>query len=85
MLDLIKNEPFYFTPGTNFKYSNTNTIIAGMIIEKITGNAVGSEIQHRILDKLNLTNTIYPYDYRIPGSFIHGYGWGFETNMDFSS
>ncbi|MCX6239573.1 MAG: serine hydrolase [Bacteroidia bacterium] len=80
MIDLIKNEPFYFTPGTNFKYSNTNTIIAGMIIEKITGNAVGAEIQHRILDKLNLTNTIYPSDNRIPDSFIHGYGWGFETN-----
>jgi len=62
MIGLVKTEPFYFSPGTNFKYSNTNTIMAGIIVEKITGNPIATEIQRRILDPLHLTNTIYPSD-----------------------
>ncbi len=75
MIDLVKTEPFYFNPGTAFKYSNTNTIIIGKIIEDITGNLISSEIQQRILDPLHLTNTIYPAGLEISGAFVHGYGW----------
>ncbi|MFH0895681.1 MAG: serine hydrolase domain-containing protein, partial [Bacteroidota bacterium] len=57
------------------QYSNTNTIIAGQIVEQITGIPVAAEIQHRILDPLHLVNTIYPTNPVIPGAFVHGYGW----------
>jgi len=80
LIDLVKTEPFYFSPGTNFEYSNTNTIIAGKIIEQITGNSAATEIQRRILNPLHLTNTLYPSDNILPGSFVHGYGWGWESD-----
>jgi D-alanyl-D-alanine carboxypeptidase len=83
LMYLIKDEPFSFTPGTEFKYSNTNTIVAGMIVEQITGNSIKTEIQNRILDRLELANTSYPSDTAIIGSFSHGYdfGWGSDPNV----
>ena len=82
LIDLVKTYPFYFSPGTNFEYSNTNTIIAGKIVEQITGNPVVSEIQRRVLASLDLVNTIYPADNIIPGHFIHGYGWSDTDTTD---
>jgi D-alanyl-D-alanine carboxypeptidase len=80
MIGLAKAEPFYFPPGTNFYYSNTNTIIAGRIVEQITGKPIAEEIRQRVFDPLHLSNTIYPPDNKIPLPFIHGYGWGWESD-----
>ncbi len=68
----IEEKP-YFEPGAGFHYSNTNTVILGMIIEQITGNAVGDEINTRIIKKLGLKDTIFPTTSEIPGNHIHGY------------
>ncbi|MCX6286483.1 MAG: serine hydrolase [Bacteroidetes bacterium] len=84
LIDLVKTEPFYFSPGMGFYYSNTNTIIAGKIIEQLTGNSVASEIQRRIFASLNLLNTIYPSNNIMPANFIHGYGWSEEDTTDVS-
>ncbi len=65
---------YYFSPGTGFHYSNTNTIIIGMIIEKLTGNTLENEIQTRILDILNLKNTYMAADTALTGDYAHGYG-----------
>ncbi|MCX6283742.1 MAG: serine hydrolase [Bacteroidetes bacterium] len=84
LIDLVKTEPFYFSPGKGFYYSNTNTIIAGKIIEQRTGNSVASEIQRRIFASLNFFHTIYPADHIMPANFIHGYGWSEEDTTDVS-
>lgn len=50
-------------PTTGWDYSNTNYILAGMIIEKATGRSYASEIQSRFLgDRLGLTSTYYSPD-----------------------
>lgn len=84
MIDLVRDEPYYFSPGTDFKYSNTNTILAGAIIQQITGNPAATEIRQRILDPLNLKNTHYPDNPVLPVPFVHGYGWGDEDSTDVS-
>ncbi len=42
------------------KYSNTNYILLGMIIEAITGNSLEHELQSRITDPLQLDSTYLP-------------------------
>jgi D-alanyl-D-alanine carboxypeptidase len=74
-LDIAKSQPYSFPPGSSYEYSNTNTIMAGMIIEKITGHSVAYEIKKRIIEKLNLNNTYYPDDNLFWGQHSHGYGW----------
>ncbi|QEU94360.1 serine hydrolase domain-containing protein [Streptomyces kanamyceticus] len=49
-----------FEPGTEWKYSNTNYILAGMIIKKVTGNAYGDEIRRRVINPLHLNATTVP-------------------------
>ncbi|MET8954408.1 serine hydrolase domain-containing protein [Streptomyces sp. NPDC004533] len=64
----------YFAPGTAGHYSNTNYIVLGMLIEKVTGNTPEHEITHRILGPLELHHTSFPGNsVRIPGPHAHGY------------
>lgn len=49
-----------FAPGTSWKYSNTNYVLAGMVIQKVTGRSYGEEVRHRIIDPLHLTATSVP-------------------------
>jgi len=60
-------------PGQGYDYNNTNYVLLGMIIEKITGNPVSTEITNRIIDKLGLANTNFPMTAVMPVPFMHGY------------
>jgi len=64
----------YFEPGKGWHYSNTNTTLLGMIIEKITGNSLPHEIKTRITDKLGMKNTDFAEIPEIWGSHPEGYG-----------
>ncbi|MGA5136700.1 serine hydrolase domain-containing protein [Streptomyces azureus] len=55
----MANEP-YFAPGSSFRYSNTNYLLAARVIEKATGNDYGDEIERRIIAPLHLTSTSVP-------------------------
>lgn len=64
----------YFEPGKGWHYSNTNTTLLGMIIEKITGNKLPEEIKTRITDKLGMKQTDFPDVPEIWGPHPEGYG-----------
>ncbi|WP_206307550.1 serine hydrolase domain-containing protein [Streptomyces sp. H23] len=49
-----------FAPGTDWKYSNTNYILAGMVIEEATGHPYAEEVRRRIIDPLKLRATSVP-------------------------
>ena len=48
-----------FAPGTDHNYSNTNYIIAGLLLEEVTGASVADNLQTRILGPLGLHNTYF--------------------------
>lgn len=49
-----------FAPGTSWNYSNTNYLLAAMVIEKATGHPYGAEIRDRIIEPLHLSATSVP-------------------------
>ncbi|QOV38299.1 beta-lactamase family protein [Streptomyces ferrugineus] len=49
-----------FEPGTSWNYSNTNYVLAGMVIEKATGRAYGDEVRERVIRPLHLSATSVP-------------------------
>ena len=74
LLDLGLAEPPLFAPGAAFDYSNTNTILLGMVIEKVTGKPIGQVFKEQIFDPLKLTNTSWPGDsIEIPTPFAQGF------------
>lgn len=70
--------PVYFPPGTDFHYSNTNSVILGLIIERITHNTLIHEINNRIIEPLQLNTTKFQTDGTIKEPVIHGY-WYSES------
>ncbi|NUW32516.1 beta-lactamase family protein [Nonomuraea sp. SMC257] len=63
-----------FTPGTRQHYLNTNTFVAGMIIEKVTGRSYEHEVTTRILRPVGMRDSYLPGDsVRIRGRHNHGY------------
>ncbi|MCE7009208.1 beta-lactamase family protein [Kibdelosporangium philippinense] len=63
-----------FAPGTDWSYSNTNYVIARLLIENVTGRSFNDELQRWILRPLRLHNTFSPgTDPEIPGPHAHSY------------
>ena len=72
LLAYVLDEEASFVQGEGWEYSDTNFILLGMIMEGITGEACYDLIQDRILDPLNLENTVPSASRTIPG-LIQGY------------
>lgn len=63
-----------FAPGAQFDYSNTNTVLLGLVIEKVTGAPVQDAIKADVLDPLNLTHTSWPgTSVELPEPYADGY------------
>lgn len=68
---------YYFNPGTDFHYSNTNTILIEYIIEQVSGKSLESLVNERIIIPLKLEKTIYLIGgTEIPGYHSKGYYLG---------
>ncbi|MFJ2261236.1 serine hydrolase domain-containing protein [Streptomyces sp. NPDC087844] len=69
-----------FAPGTSWNYSNTNYVLAGLVIEKATGHAYGDEVRQRIIEPLGLGATLVPGTYpKVPGPSSRTYAKLAET------
>jgi len=63
-----------FPPGTRWSYSNTNYIVLGLVVERVTGRPYGASVAQRILRPLSLEHTWSPGVIpAIPGPHAHGY------------
>jgi CubicO group peptidase (beta-lactamase class C family) len=57
LIGLFKSKPLDFEPGTNYTYSNSNYILLGAIIERISGQSYCSFMQHQLFMPLGMLNT----------------------------
>ncbi len=70
----LVNPPTHEPPGEVFAYSNTNYLLLGELIEKVTKHPYGQEIERRIIRPLRLTETEVPgTSMRIRKPHPHGY------------
>ncbi|MEV5648351.1 serine hydrolase domain-containing protein [Nocardia sp. NPDC052254] len=60
LVELALSKPARFEPGTDWSYSNTNYVIARLLIEKVTGRSFAEEAQRLIIEPLGLTETATP-------------------------
>lgn len=74
LVGLSLKEPRTTEPGAAYAYSNTNFVVVGMLIEKVTGHSVGEEYERRVIRPLGLRNTSYVHPRtRIDGRHARGY------------
>ena len=60
-------------PDQETKYTDTNYNILGAILERVSGNDIGTQLTETILNPLGLRNTFYPTNDELPGG-LRGYG-----------
>lgn len=70
-----------FTPGTQYEYSNTNTVLLGMIVRQRLGMTLAQALQARIFAPLGLTGTTYPYVAALPVPHPTPYDVDFDTGV----
>jgi D-alanyl-D-alanine carboxypeptidase len=51
-------KPLDFEPGSQYQYSNTNFNLAGLIVEKVSGEPFWRFLSRRVLEPLGMTHTI---------------------------
>ena len=56
ILDVWARKPLDFEPGTKWQYSNTNYVIAGLIVEKASGQPLLQFLQQKVFAPLNMKN-----------------------------
>lgn len=69
----VADEPLEFAPGSRYRYSNTDNIVVGLLVEAVTGRSYASALRERIFRPLGLQRTSFPTGFRLQRPFVHGY------------
>lgn len=86
LLQFVANVPVEFPAGKGFDYSNTNYVLAGMIIDAALvsqGKSYADATKNQLIDPLHLANTFYlpqSYNQEISARMAHGY-YQFDHNL----
>ncbi|BAH48489.1 serine hydrolase domain-containing protein [Rhodococcus opacus] len=62
-----------FPPGTDSDYSNANTVLLGLVVEKVAGAPFGDVLTDKILRPRGLDHTVWPVDASFPQDHVLGY------------
>ncbi|NUT97367.1 MAG: beta-lactamase family protein [Saccharothrix sp.] len=74
LVALALSRPPDFAPGTDWSYSNTGYVVAGMVVRAVTGNDWRHEVERRIVAPLRLHDTRVPADnHRLPHPHARAY------------
>ncbi|WP_432547011.1 serine hydrolase domain-containing protein [Kineococcus sp. SYSU DK004] len=73
LVALATARPLDFEPGTAWSYSNTGYVVAGMVVEAVTGAPWERAVQERVLAPLGLRDTAVPGTALLPPPHAHGY------------
>lgn len=76
MIDIFKDRPLRFAPGTQWEYSNSGYFLLGYIIERITGRTYGEFLEENIFKPLGMTNSLYASDRKLVKNRVDGYTEG---------
>ena len=73
LLDFAFAEPMKFQPGEGFLYCNTNTVLLGLVVEKVSGQSLPDYIRDHITTPLGMSHTSFPTTNAFPDPHAQGY------------
>lgn len=76
VIDDFKDEPLYFEPGEAIRYSNSNSVLLGAIIEKVSGMTYADFMAKRVFEPLGMESTAYEGHERNGRKRVEGYQRG---------
>ncbi|MGY5056944.1 serine hydrolase domain-containing protein [Streptomyces sp. 900105755] len=73
LLGYAFRHPAMFRPGEKFDYSNTNLILLGLLVEKVSGQRLGDYLQQHVLKPAGMRHTLFPTGNEFPTPHAQGY------------
>ncbi|HKE70037.1 MAG TPA: serine hydrolase domain-containing protein [Nocardioidaceae bacterium] len=73
LLSFIKHKDLKFDPGSRFKYSNSDNVAVGLMVQAVTRESYGGAMRRLVSKPLHLGRTSLPKGIEMPRPFIHGY------------
>jgi D-alanyl-D-alanine carboxypeptidase len=73
LLNYATAQPIQFPPGQRFEYCNTNTVLLGLVVQKVSGEPLATFINDRILTPLGMSHTSFPFTNAFPDPHAQGY------------
>jgi D-alanyl-D-alanine carboxypeptidase len=73
LVDLFSSQPFDFAPGDELIYNNSAYFLAGLIIEKLSGQPYADFVQVRFFDRLGMHGSSYCSERQIRKHKVQGY------------
>ena len=73
LLSFVADEPLSFPPGTAYEYSNSDNVVAALMIEAATGSSYEHVLAADVFEPLGLTRTSLPAGSAMPVPAVHGY------------
>ena len=80
-LDLVLNVPSDFKPDADYRYSNTNYLLIGSILDRVLGYGHQRYINEEILTPLELTHTYALLSHVDLGDVVSGYHHSYEIDF----
>lgn len=82
LLALAFKNPPYFPPGQGYHYSNTNTVLLGLIAEQLDAKPLATIFQDRLFTPLKMKDTSFPPSTTVAIPDLHPQGYQFGTNVE---
>lgn len=73
IIPIIRRHKPLFAPGARTQYADSNYVLLGVILERVTGHSVESVITHDVIDRARLRRTSFPKTAAMPRPFSRGY------------
>ena len=73
IMDRWARKPLDFDPGTKWQYSNTNYVIAGVIVEKVSGTPLLQFLSQRVFTPLGMKSVADTNENKLPPTDPGGY------------
>lgn len=73
LLGFVEDEPLEFRPGSRYSYSNSDNVIAALMVESATGRPYAEVMADQVTGPLGLTRTSLPVDSAISTPTVRGY------------
>ena len=85
VIAVAMKHPLYFTPGTSFHYSNTNTVLLGLIIQQVAGQTVADAYEQQLFGPLGMSQTSFPDRSLSAVPAPHARGYYFATEQQYAA
>jgi D-alanyl-D-alanine carboxypeptidase len=85
LLSFVDDPGLLFAPGTEYRYSNSDNIVVGLMIESVTGRSYADVLDVEVLEPARLADTSLPEGADLSEPYLHGYDVSEQPPEDLST